>query len=48
MQLSYWRQESFDSDKQGGTRARVMDTKLIPMLANDVDCRRIVTSVNFT
>ncbi|WP_145280340.1 hypothetical protein [Pirellulimonas nuda] len=41
------RQKSFDLVKRGSTRASVMDSKLLPMLANDPDCRRRVTNVDF-
>ena len=42
-----WRQKSFDAVKNGDSSALVMDSKLLPMLANDVDCRRIVTRLDF-
>jgi hypothetical protein len=42
-----WRQRAFDAVKQGDSSALVMDSKLLPMLANDADCRRIVTSLAF-
>ncbi len=48
LQQAEWRQKSFASVKHGDARAWVMDSKLLPMLANDLDCRRIVTSLDFT
>lgn len=47
-QQAEWRQKSFDNVKQGDSRAWVMDSRLLPMLANDADCRQIVTSLDFT
>jgi hypothetical protein len=41
------RQRCFDSVKSGESTALVMDSKLLPMLANDVDCQRIVTHLDF-
>lgn len=43
-----WRQKSFDAVKAGRSTAWIMDSKLLPMLANDADCKRIVTSLDFT
>lgn len=42
-----WRQKSFDAVKQGHSSALVSDSKLLPMLANDADCRRIVKRLDF-
>lgn len=41
------RQKSFDSVKRGDSSALVMDSKLLPMLANDAECRKIVTRLDF-
>ncbi len=40
--------EVVDNVKSGNPRAWVMVSKLLPMLAGDPDCRRIVTSLEFT
>ena len=42
-----WRQKSFDAVKAGGSTAYIMDSKLLPMLANDADCKQIVTNLDF-
>lgn len=42
-----WLQRSFDSVKQGDSSALVMNSKLLPMLANDADCKKTVTSLDF-
>lgn len=41
------RQREFDAAKNGDTSALVMDSGLIPMLAEDADCRRSLTSLTF-
>jgi hypothetical protein len=41
------RQRCFDRVKQGGSLALVMDSKLLPMLANDSECKQIVTGLYF-
>jgi hypothetical protein len=46
-QQAEWRQNLFDRVKQGNSSALVMDSKLLPMLANDADCRQIVTNLDF-
>jgi hypothetical protein len=40
-------QKSFDSVKQGGSSALVTNSKLLPMLANDTDCKKTVTRLDF-
>jgi|GEM_PF-3022541 len=40
-------QREFDRVKQGDSSALVMDSKLLSMLANDAECRQIVTSLIF-
>ena len=42
-----YRQQAFDAVKQGRSWALVMDSKLLPMLANDEACRRILTHLDF-
>ncbi len=42
-----WRQKSFDSVKRGDPSALVMDSKLLPMLANDAECKKTVTRLDF-
>ena len=42
-----WRQRSFDRVKQGDSSALVMDSELLPMLANDSECKQIVTGLDF-
>ncbi len=42
------RQRTFDDVKQGDTSASIMDSKLLPMLAEDTDCRSIVTRLDFS
>jgi hypothetical protein len=46
-QQAEWRQRAFDRVKQGDSSALVMDSKLLPMLANDSECKRIVTGLDF-
>lgn len=42
-----WRQNAIDSVKQGSSSALVIDSKLLPMLANDAVCRKNVTRLDF-
>ncbi len=42
-----YRQNEFLSVKRGNSRPYVMDSKLLPMLANDDDCIRVVTHLDF-
>ena len=42
-----WLQKSFDSVKQGDSSALVMSSKLLPMLADDADCKKTVTRLDF-
>lgn len=42
-QRTQWRQDSFDRVKRGDHQVLIMDSKLLPMLANDADC---VTNLN--
>ena len=41
------RQRSFNHVKQGDSSALVMDSKLLLMLANDSECKQIVTRLDF-
>ncbi len=41
------RQRAFDRVKQGNSRALVMDSKLLPMLASDNECIKNVTGLDF-
>ncbi len=41
------RQKQFNAVKQGDTSALVVDSRLLPMLADDADCRRLLTSLTF-
>lgn len=41
------RQKQFNAVKQGDTSALIMDSRLLPMLADDADCRRLLTSLTF-
>ena len=43
-----WQQKSIDAVKMGNPTAWVMDSKVLPMLANDSECKQIVTSLDFT
>ena len=42
-----FRQNALAGVKQGDSSALVMDSELLRMLANDADCKRIVTRLNF-
>jgi hypothetical protein len=46
-QQAEWRQRSLDRVKQGDSSALVMDSKLLAMLANDSECKKIVTGLDF-
>lgn len=47
-QRAEWRQKAFELVKSGDEKAWVMDSKLLPMLASDPDCRQIVKRLEFT
>lgn len=40
-------QNSFDAVKRGDSSALVMDSKLLPMLASDAECKKTVTRLHF-
>jgi hypothetical protein len=42
-----YREREFARVKQGESRAWVMDSRLLPMLANDDECKRVVTHLDF-
>lgn len=42
-----WRQKFFKHVKDGDSSALVMDSKLLPMLANGVDCQKNLTRIVF-
>ncbi|MCU0712154.1 MAG: hypothetical protein MUC43_08850 [Pirellula sp.] len=42
-----WRQKFFKYVKDGDSSALVMDSKLLPMLATDVDCQKNLTRIDF-
>lgn len=41
------RESTFQAVKQGRSAASIMDSKLLPMLAQDADCRSIVKRLDF-
>jgi hypothetical protein len=43
-----WRQKWFDDVKNGDTQAMVMDSELLPMLANDPECVANLESLYFS
>ena len=43
-----WQQKSIDAVKKGNPTAWVMDSKVLPMLANDSECKQIVTSLDLS
>jgi len=47
-QRAEWRQKRFNDVKNGGTQATVMDSLLLPMLANDPECVANVRSLYFS
>lgn len=47
-QRTQWRQGSFDRVKRGDQFALIMDSKLLPMLANDADCIANLSGLSFS
>ena len=45
--MKEFRESTFQAVKQGRSAAYIMDSKLLPMLAEDADCRSIVTRLDF-
>lgn len=45
--MKEFRERTFRAVKQGRSAASIMDSKLLPMLAQDADCRSIVTRLDF-
>ena len=45
--MKEFRERTFRAVKQGRSAASIMDSKLLPMLAEDADCRSIVSRLDF-